>query len=236
MPGTDETEDNKTSGTPAQTPGERVAENAQPDRPPAFSTLTGEQFDSIYIVPPTPLNGQVVLVDYDPAWPSLYAREAERIRAALGERVVLLEHAGSTSVPGLAAKPRIDIVLAVPNTTDEPAYVPALEAAGYTLRIREPDWYQHRLFGGPDTAVNLHVFSSGCPEIGRMLGFRDWLRTHPDDRDLYERTKRELASREWKYTQHYADAKSAVVEEIIARASSGASGPGDVTARDTPAK
>ena len=89
----------------------------------------------------------------------------------------LLEHAGSTSVPGLAAKPRIDIMLAVPDSADEPSYVPALEAAGYVLRIREPDWYEHRVFKGPDTDVNLHVFSAGCPEIARMLLFRDWLRT-----------------------------------------------------------
>jgi GrpB-like predicted nucleotidyltransferase (UPF0157 family) len=86
------------------------------------------------------------------------------------------------------------------------------------LRIREPDWYEHRVFKGPDTDVNLHVFSPGCPEIDRMLLFRDHLRSNESDRRLYERTKRELAQKEWKYTQNYADAKTAVVEEIIARA------------------
>ena len=159
----------------------------------------------------------IILSDYDPEWPRLYAREERRIRAALGERTVLLEHVGSTSVPGLAAKPRIDILLVVPDSADEPAYVPPLEAAGYQLAIREPDWHQHRCFKGPDTDVNLHVFSPGCVEIERMLGFRDWLRAHPDDRQLYERTKRELAAKNWKYVQNYADAKTAVVEEIIAR-------------------
>lgn len=165
-----------------------------------------------------PTHVPIVISDYDPEWPRLYEREAQRIRAALGERVVLLEHVGSTSVPGLAAKPRIDILLIVPDSADEPAYVPTLEAAGYHLTIREPDWYQHRCFKGPDTDVNLHVFSPGCVEIDRMLGFRDWLRAHPDDRALYERTKRELAKKNWKYVQNYADAKTAVVEEIIARA------------------
>jgi GrpB-like predicted nucleotidyltransferase (UPF0157 family) len=140
------------------------------------------------------------------------------VRAALGDRVLLLEHVGSTSVPGLAAKPRIDMLLAVPDSGDEPAYVPALEAACYVLRIREPDWYQHRVFKGPDTDVNLHVFSAGCPEIERVVLFRDHLRRDEADRLLYERTKRELADRDWKYTQNYADAKTAVVEEIIARA------------------
>ena len=87
-----------------------------------------------------------------------------------------------------------------------------------TFRIREPDWHEHRLFKGPDTNINLHVFSEGCSEIGRMLGFRDWLRTHDDDRLLYERTKRDLATRTWQYVQYYADAKTEVVEQIISRA------------------
>jgi GrpB-like predicted nucleotidyltransferase (UPF0157 family) len=160
----------------------------------------------------------IELLDYDPAWPRLYDGEAEKIRAALGERVLGLQHAGSTSVPGLAAKPIIDIVLTVPDSADEDAYVPALEAAGYELTIRERDWHEHRLLKGADPNVNLHVFSDACPEIARMTAFRDHLRTHPADRDLYERTKRELAQRTWKYTQDYADAKSEVVEEIVARA------------------
>ena len=160
----------------------------------------------------------ILLVDYDPAWPGLFERENARIRAALGERVVQLEHTGSTSVPGLAAKPCIDMTLVVPDSSDEASYVSALEAAGYVLVIREPDWFEHRVFKGPDTNVNLHVFSPGCQEIERMVGFRDWLRTHDEDRDLYERTKRELATREWKFVQNYADAKTDVVEEIVARA------------------
>ena len=104
------------------------------------------------------------------------------------------------------------------DSSDEDAYVPELESAGYTLRIREPDWYEHRLFKGPDTNVNVHTFSVGCEEVGRMLAFRDWLRTHEDDRELYENAKRELAAREWRHVQNYADAKSAVVQEINARA------------------
>jgi len=158
------------------------------------------------------------LAPYDTAWPTLFEREAARIRSILDDRVRLLEHVGSTSVPGLSAKPIIDIVLAVPDSSDEPAYVPDMEAGGYVVRIREPDWFEHRVFKGPDTNINLHTFTQGCPEIDRMLGFRDWLRTHDDERDLYERTKQELAAREWRYIQHYADAKTQVVEGIIARA------------------
>jgi beta-N-acetylhexosaminidase len=164
------------------------------------------------------LDGPVVLSDYDPSWPELYAREEERIRAALGDRALLVEHVGSTSVPGLAAKPIVDVVLAVLDSADEESYVPTLEAAGYVLRIREPDWFEHRLFHGPDTEIGLHVFSADCAEIERMLAFRDRLRADEADRELYLRTKRELAARTWRYRQHYADAKSEVVKEILARA------------------
>lgn len=163
-------------------------------------------------------NASIHIAEYDPSWPAIFEREAQRIRSALGDGIVQLEHVGSTSVPGLAAKPRIDILLVVEDSSEEPSYVPALESAGYILRIREPDWYQHRVFNGPDTDLNLHVFSAGCIEIDRMIGFRDWLRTHPEDRALYERTKRDLASRQWKYVQNYADAKTAVVEQTLARA------------------
>lgn len=166
----------------------------------------------------TPHNAPIALADYDPGWPVLYAREAARIRAALGGRAVQVEHVGSTSVPGLAAKPIIDILLAVPDSSDEQSYVPALEAAGYVLRIREPDWFEHRLFKGPDTDINLHVFTVGAAEIDRMLLFRDRLRANDADRDAYLQVKRDLAQQTWRHVQHYADAKTAIVEQIIARA------------------
>jgi GrpB-like predicted nucleotidyltransferase (UPF0157 family) len=163
-------------------------------------------------------NAPIQLLEYSSEWPVLFRREAARVRATLGERVLKLEHVGSTAVPGLAAKPIIDMVVAVADSADETGYVPAMEAASYVLRIREPDWHQHRLFKGPDIDINLHVFSFGCPEIDRLLLFRDWLRNNDADRDFYERSKRELAKRIWKYVQNYADAKTFVVEEIVARA------------------
>jgi GrpB-like predicted nucleotidyltransferase (UPF0157 family) len=168
-----------------------------------------------------PHDDTILLVEYDPAWPALFQREADRIRAVLGPAALNVEHAGSTSVPGLAAKPIIDVVLTVADSADEASYVPPMEAAGYVLRIREPDWYEHRAFKGPDTDANIHVFSAGCVEIDRMLRFRDHLRADAADRELYERTKRELAGRRWKYVQHYADAKSEVVAEIMSRAQGG---------------
>jgi GrpB-like predicted nucleotidyltransferase (UPF0157 family) len=206
-------------------------ENTAGDLPKEASGAASEQFRAATHVPMTeeqmravqvgelaPLVGRIQIVDYDPEWPRLFEREARRVQDTLGNRVLLIEHVGSTSVPGLAAKPKIDVLLVVADSADEQAYVPALEAAAYVLRIREPDWYEHRMLKGPDTDINLHVFSSGCPEIDRMLLFRDWLRSHAADRRLYERTKRELASLDWKYTQNYADAKTSVVEEILARA------------------
>ena len=161
---------------------------------------------------------RILVVDYDPRWPELFRVEADRIRGAIGARVVWLEHTGSTSVPGLAAKPTIDITLVVADSADEASYLPALDHAGYILRIREPEWHEHRMFKGRDTDLNLHVFSSGCPEVDRILIFRDWLRTHPADRDLYARTKLELGRREWQRVDDYAAAKTAVIEEILSRA------------------
>ena len=165
-----------------------------------------------------PTYQEIVLVEYDPQWPALFEQAAEQIRAALGDAALEIHHVGSTSVPGLMAKPLIDINLVVADTTDEEAYVPRLEVAGYVLRVREPDWFEHRMLRGSEPPVNLHVFPSECPEVERMLLFRDWLRANEADRELYARTKRELGAQEWKYVQNYADAKTAVVEEILARA------------------
>jgi len=143
---------------------------------------------------------------------------AARVRTALSDRALLLEHVGSTSVPGLCAKPVIDMILAVADSADEAAYVPSLEAHGFRLRIREKDWFEHRLLECSEIEANLHVFSKGCPEIDRVLAFRDWLRVNEEDRRLYEDTKRALAVRRWTQVQDYADAKSDVVRTILGRA------------------
>lgn len=180
---------------------------------------TDEQLAQITVGPPPKrLDGPISLSEYDPDWPALFARESERVRSALGKKALAIEHVGSTSIPGMTAKPVIDIILVVESTADEQAYVPALESVGYVLRKREPNWHEHRLFKGPDAEINMHVFSRGDDEIGRMILFRDWLRADREDRELYLRTKRELAARKWKYTQNYADAKSEVVSSILERA------------------
>lgn len=167
-----------------------------------------------------PHNAPVTLLEYDPEWPNQFDREATRIRSVLGNKALQLEHVGSTSVPGLCAKPIIDILLVVIDSANETTYAPNLEKAGYTLRIREPEWFEHRLLKGPDTDINLHVFSEGASEVNRMLRFRDWLRSNNADRDKYASVKRHLAQRQWRHVQHYADAKSAIVQEIMERANS----------------
>lgn len=161
---------------------------------------------------------QVVLADPDPAWAQRYEQEAARIGGALGNRVLEIEHVGSTSVPNLPAKPVIDVLLIVAAPAEESSYVPDLEQAGYELRIREPDWYEHRVLCTPERDVNVHIFGPDSPEPARMLAFRDRLRAVPEERELYARTKRELAARDWPTVQHYADAKNEVVDQIMARA------------------
>lgn len=160
----------------------------------------------------------IVVADYDPAWPGRFRREEVRIRSALGGAALAVEHIGSTSVPGLAAKPIVDVLLVVEDPSDEASYLPALEGAGYVLRVREPDFDEHRMLRTPEKDVHVHVFPPGSREIERYLLLRDWLRENGDDRELYARTKRELADREWPSMDHYSKAKTGVVEGIIARA------------------
>jgi len=163
----------------------------------------------------------IVVVDYDPAWPERFRQEATKIRAALGEAARAIEHIGSTSVLGLAAKPIVDILLVVEDSSDEASYVPALESAGYVLRVRERDFHEHRMLRTAAKDVHVHVYSPDSPEIERYLLLRDRLRENDEDRELYARTKRDLTSREWPSMEHYAEAKTEVIEGIITRALGG---------------
>jgi GrpB-like predicted nucleotidyltransferase (UPF0157 family) len=160
----------------------------------------------------------VVVVPYDEAWPSDFARLSSIVRAALGERVLALQHVGSTSVVGLAAKPVIDADLTVADSGDEAAYVPALEAAGFHLTIREPDWEEHRLLTLESPQTNLHVFSLGAGEPQRHAMFRDWLRSHPDDRAAYATLKAELGGHGFTDSMDYNNHKSELVYDIYEKA------------------
>jgi GrpB-like predicted nucleotidyltransferase (UPF0157 family) len=160
---------------------------------------------------------EIVIAEYDPQWPRRFERERAKIAAALGERALAIEHVGSTAVPGLAAKPIVDVLVAVADAEDD-ANVASLEAAGYELRVREPG---HRMVRTPARDVHVHLWSDSDPEIARTLRFRDRLRADEADRDAYERLKRELAARRWRDMNEYAEAKSPLVAEILARAGRG---------------
>lgn len=158
---------------------------------------------------------EIVIADYDAAWPEKFQVHARAIANALGAAALQIEHIGSTAVPGLAAKPIIDILLVVADSSHEAAYLPPLLAAGYELRVREPDFHEHRMLRTPERDVHIHVFSPASPEIERYLRLRDRLRRNAHDRRLYEATKRRLAAHSWPDMNAYADAKTEVIERIL---------------------
>lgn len=163
----------------------------------------------------------IAVVPYDPAWPTVFERLRERIVGVLGFRALAIEHIGSTSVPGVTAKPVIDIDFTIADSEEEQTHVPELGRVGFRLVIREPWWYEHRMFRLDDPACNLHGWSVGSPEAARHLIFRNWLRHNPEDRNLYIAVKQEAA----KYTtaegglmSEYNQCKQDTIREIYARA------------------
>ena len=173
----------------------------------------------------------IELAPYSAQWPQQFEAVKRRVQAALGSRALEVHHIGSTAVPGLRAKPVIDVALVVADSAAESRYRVDLERAGFAFRLREPEFFEHRLFKGgskdsgkdgkeqaEEPLVNLHVYSDSCVEVERLIGFRDWLRAHDADRVRYESTKLELATRDWASVQAYADAKTEIVRDILARA------------------
>lgn len=158
---------------------------------------------------------RIVIIDYDPAWPARFELERDRVRRALGPVALRIEHIGSTAVPGLGAKPIVDLLVVVEDPDDDATLVPPMEAAGYELRVREP---AHRMFRTPERDVHVHFWRNGTPDVERQLRFRDRLRESAEDRRAYEQLKRELASREWADMNHYADAKGELIDAILAGA------------------
>jgi GrpB-like predicted nucleotidyltransferase (UPF0157 family) len=179
------------------------------DEPP----LDDDQLRRVLVHGPQPR--LVELAEYDPRWPEHYERHRHAITGALTARVRLIEHIGSTSVPGLAAKPIIDVVVGVDGPDDGDAYLPDLVAAGYELRVVEPG---HRcLRGGPEDALpaNVHCCAPDSDEVLRYRLLRDRMRSHPADRERYEATKRSLAGRVWPDTNYYAEAKGPTIWSIL---------------------
>lgn len=155
----------------------------------------------------------IALSAYDPVWSQQFEQIQADIVAVLADQVLSIVHVGSTAVAGLAAKPVIDIDLIVADPEDETSYVPRLAQLGYRLTIREPSWYQHRMLRLDQPRVNLHVFAPNCPEHIRHVLFRDWLRTHTEDRQRYADIK-QRALDGVDTVQAYNLNKQAVVRDI----------------------
>jgi GrpB-like predicted nucleotidyltransferase (UPF0157 family) len=184
--------------------------------------------ESPWVVPPVP--SAIEVVEYDPRWPDAARRIIDRLRRALGTRAVRIEHVGSTAVPGLPAKPVIDLDLTVADPAAEQAWLPQLQAAGFVLTVREPWWHGHRLLrggragggshDGDDTELpsNVHVFGPDSPELVKHVVFRDWLRADAADRDRYAAAKREAAGGPEQRMTEYNARKEAVVHEVYERA------------------
>ncbi|MCU7724026.1 GrpB family protein [Actinoplanes sp. KI2] len=172
-----------------------------------------------------PPNGwkPIVIEEYDPAWADRYEAVAATLRGTLADQVLGLEHVGSTSVPGLAAKSIVDVDLTIADTEEESRYLPALEELGYVLVLREPWWHGHRMLVDADETIHLHVWPRDTPEAVRHRLLRDWLRTHPDDRELYAATKRRLAreAADGDYTMAKSEVIDAIFERIFASGAGG---------------
>ena len=177
--------------------------------------LSDEYIQKVVVSGNAEHNQTIILKPYDENWPVLFEREKQRISTILKDKALMIEHIGSTSVPGLIAKPIIDILLVVEDAGKEEDYVVDLVSHGYILRIKEPDFENHHMFIGPDTDIHLHVFSQDSKEIEKYLLFRNYLRNHQEAKELYANTKKALAKKKWKYVQNYADAKSDVVQQIM---------------------
>jgi GrpB-like predicted nucleotidyltransferase (UPF0157 family) len=190
--------------------------SAVPSDPEPLDPAFDQELDRILIGDRQP--GPVTLVPYDPDWPRRFEAIRADLTEALGQCAVRIEHIGSTAVPGLAAKPIIDILVTFAAVDDDDAYGPALEALGYELRVREPG---HRMFRSPAKDVHVHGWAAGSDEAEDYLLLRDRLRHSPNDREAYERVKRKLACRDWPDVNYYARAKGPLISELLSRAREG---------------
>lgn len=159
----------------------------------------------------------VVVTAPDPAWPAAYDEVRARVVGALGERLLAIEHVGSTSVPGLHAKPVIDVDVIVADAGREEDWLPDLEAAGLKLRVREPSWEEHRLLRLEQPFANVHVWGRDAQEPQRHVLFRDWLKEHADDHAAYADLKCALGEQGFTDEMHYNNAKSGLIYDIYER-------------------
>jgi GrpB-like predicted nucleotidyltransferase (UPF0157 family) len=191
-------------------PGERaeLAHRALGVAWPGFETVEGSEREG----------EPIEVVPYDPAWPARFAAWRGRIEGALGDPALRVEHVGSTSVPGLAAKPVVDIQVSVADIEDEPGYVPALERAGVQLRSRDAEHRYFRPFPGASREVHVHVCDAGGRWEREHLLFRDYLRSDPAACRRYAVAKYEAAARWPDDRIAYTDAKNDVILDVLEEA------------------
>lgn len=182
-----------------------------------FDPPSNEQIEAARVPDPDRRPTPVQVVAPDPHWAAAFHQIRDRIDAAIGRRALNIEHIGSTAVQGLWAKPLIDVDLTVADSADEDAWLPDLVRAGFVLRVREPEWEEHRMVRFEAPLSNVHVFSPGAREPRRHLMFRDWLRAHPEDRDRYSEVKRELAAVGFSEAMAYNNAKAGFVYDLYER-------------------
>lgn len=189
--------------------------------PPSAITTTPDVVAPMEMLASRPARRGLHIVDYNPSWVKDFSDLQFRIREALGPVALDVHHVGSTSVPGLSARSVIDVDLVVADPADEASYVPALEAAGFTLYFRQPAYYGHRFLGCQTPDTNIHVYGPNCPDTARHLIFREWLNEHPEDRDKYAAVKREVAAVAEEKSEtgnQYGKRKEWVIREILDKA------------------
>lgn len=164
----------------------------------------------------------ITIVEYDPEWVAEYERCEREIRRVVGDRIEAVEHVGSTAVPGLAAKPIVDLMVGVASLDDADACVQPLVAAGWEyapeFEAQVPERRYFRRFRGGDHTHHLHVVETGSDWWERHLHFRDYLREHPDLAREYDRLKRDLAERFRWDVDGYTDGKDDFIRDVEERA------------------
>jgi GrpB-like predicted nucleotidyltransferase (UPF0157 family) len=158
----------------------------------------------------------VIIAPYDPEWPRIYEEESKLIRATVGDTIRSLEHCGSTSVPGLAAKPIVDIIAGVDGREDAENCRERLKAIGYDDASPgdNPDWYYCLGKGPHSPGFHLHLVKEGSPHHVKHLAFRDWLRTHPEDARAYAELKINLAAKYRDDRVKYTESKNDFIDAI----------------------
>lgn len=181
---------------------------------PRILTLTRKELNT----GETAVEDRIVIVDYDPTWPEQFRQLGTRLREALGPLALRIDHIGSTSVPGLAAKPILDCQISVASLEPVAAYLPGMESAGFRWRADNPERTKRyfREAAGPRTHIHVRAAGSWSEQFALLM--RDYLRAHPEEAGSYAALKRELADRLGSDRHAYTDAKDPFIWALMVRA------------------